>query len=156
MLRVRKNNKAVRYILNHLRLEDRQELIAKYSRRKYKRKAFAELKKATFDIGIDEETNKPCIMGGCNIIDKNNPDIGVVWLLSTDLIYKNGFSLLKIIKKEFEIIDKKFFITCNYIYKSNKFAKTWAERLGYKFITTKDCQDGFEYFYRINKLKGLS
>ena len=156
MLRVRKNNKAVRYILNHLRLEDKQELIAKYGRRKYKKKAFADIKKFNFDIGIDKTTLKPFIMGGCNVVDKNNSDIGIVWLLSTNLVYKNGISLLKVIKKEFEIIDKKYFITCNYIYEKNFTAKKWLERLGYKFVTTKECQTGFEYFYRINKLKGLS
>ena len=156
MLRQNKTNKAVRYILDNLRFEDKQELIAKYGKRKYKKKAFADIKKFNFDIGIDEITHRPFIMGGCNTADKNNPDIGIVWLLSTNLVYNNGFSLLKIIKKEFEIIDKKYFITCNQIYAKNFTAKKWLEKLGYKFVTTKECQTGFEYFYRINKLKGLS
>ena len=77
MLRQNKTNKAVRYILDNLRFEDKQELIAKYSKRKYKKKAFADIKKFNFDIGIDEITHRPFIMGGCNTADKNNPDIGI-------------------------------------------------------------------------------
>ena len=40
-------------------------------------------------------------MHGCSIVDKNNSDIIVVWLLSTDLIYKNGLLLFKNYQKQY-------------------------------------------------------
>lgn len=74
-------------------------------------------------MGKTKEKDIPVLICGAWNIDKNNPAIAIVWMLSTSEIEKHQISFLKELKKEIAYYDEKFAITFNHIYKSNILAK---------------------------------
>lgn len=139
------------YILENLREEDRFELFLQYGKN-WKKKAFSRLKRSKMII-LKEENGVPFAMGGIEGID----DIACVWLLTTQNVEHYKIKLLKKIKKELELNSSKYRIYFNYICKTNKQAKKWLSKLGFRFdnphpqnITVKK---GFEFFYRLNYRK---
>ena len=139
------------YILENLREEDRFELFLQYGKN-WKKKAFSRLKRSKMII-LKEENGVPFAMGGIEGID----DIACVWLLTTQNVEHYKIKLLKKIKKELELNSSKYRIYFNYICKTNRQAKKWLSKLGFRFdnphpqnITVKK---GFEFFYRLNYRK---
>lgn len=157
MNRFSKNTDDIKYILDNLRKADRIEIRKLYGKT-YKQKAFNILNNADFDILIGK-SDKPVVMGGVWVTDKKAPSVACVWLLCTDEIKNNGVSLIREIKKELRVIDDKYWLTYNILHKSNKDAKKWLVRLGFKFdlpaLKGVDIPKGFEFFYRIRDFKGM-
>lgn len=157
MNRYNKNPDDVKYIIDNLRKADRVELRKLYGK-DYKQKAYAVLNNADFDILIGKSDN-PIVMGGAWVTDKTTPSVACVWLLCTDEIKKHSVSLIREIKKELNSIDSKYWLTYNILHKSNKNAKKWLSRLGFKFdlpfLEGVEVPKGFEFFYRIREFKGM-
>lgn len=154
MLRLHKTNKAVRYIINHLRKEDKEELKNKYGK-KYKKSVFKELSQFEFDLLVEKKTNRPFLMGGIINVDKEHEDTAMVWLLGTDLCKKYQFDLVKLFLKELQEAEKKYFYFYNYIYKSQYKIKNFLTKQGFVFLPLKNVR-GWELFLKIKKMKGLS
>lgn len=161
MNRVKKNEKDVKYILDNLREVDRIECIDSKGEN-YKEVIYEEIMKTDFDCLIGEDDENAVVMGGVWATDPNIPDVGCVWLLSTDEVEKHQVSLLRHLKKEFARYDERYSIVCNYIHNSNMQAKRWLEWIGFKFdnIIGIPKKENFTFFYRINpritKMKGLN
>ena len=169
MYRAEKNLRDFKYILNRLRKEDKEEIKAVFGKH-WKKKSIENLIHTDFQIllGKTKNGNIPVLMGGAWAVDKNNPAVATVWMLSTPEIEKHQNSFLKELKKEIKYYDEKFAITFNHIYKSNTLAKRWLKWVGYRFpneekrLTHLDkaflsvkVPDGFEIFYRERPVKGL-
>ena len=169
MYRAKKNLKDFKYILNRLRSEDKEEVKAVFGK-SWKRKTIENLMHTDFQIllGKTKNENIPVLMGGAWAVDKNNPSIATVLMLSTPEIKKHQVSFLRELKKEILYYDEKFAITFNHIYKANTLAKRWLKWAGYRFpndekkLTHLDkvflsvkVPDGFEIFYRERPVKGL-
>lgn len=169
MYRAEKNLRDIKYILNRLRKEDKEEVKAVFGKH-WKKKSIENLIHTDFQIllGKIKNGNIPVLMGGAWAVDKNNPAVAIVWMLSTPEIEKHQISFLRELKKEMKYYDEKFAITFNHIYKSNTLAKRWLKWVGYRFpneekrLTHLDkaflsvkVPDGFEIFYRERPVKGL-
>lgn len=169
MYRAKFNLNDIKYILDNLRKEDKIEV--KEARGRYWKKEILEsLKNTNYPVllGKTKEKDIPVLICGAWNIDKNNPAIAIVWMLSTSEIEKHQISFLKELKKEIAYYDEKFAITFNHIYKSNILAKKWLKWVGYRFpneekkLTHLDraflsinVPEGFEVFYRERPVKGL-
>ena len=155
MYRARKNEKDVKYILDNLRKEDKDELLAIYGNN-YKQKVMDNIMKTEFYVLLGKTKDKdiPVVMGGIWEVIPNNPHIGGAWLLSTDKVKNHKMTLLRELRKEVEAADEKFILTYNLIYEENKEAKKWLKWLGYRFDKPKPegmvIPEGFEFFYRVN------
>lgn len=145
-------HKDILYILNNLRKEDEFELSLQYGR-DWKRKTLKKLKTAHVII-LKDENQMPFAMGGI----EGRKEVACVWLLATKCVEYNKFKLLKEIKRQLDLNSQKFNIYFNYICESNKFAKAWLSKLGFRFDNPKprnlEVREGFEFFYRLNKRKG--
>ena len=144
-------HKDILYILNNLREEDAIELIFQYGK-KWKHKTFNKLKTAQV-IVLKDKNQVPFAMGGI----EGKDDVACVWLLSTKLVEKNKYKLLKEIKRQLALNSSKYIIYFNFICKSNKLAKNWLLKFGFKFDNPKPknlkVKTGFEFFYIVNKGK---
>ena len=144
--------KDILYILENLREEDRFELFLQYGNN-WKKKAFLRLKKSKMII-LKEDNGFPFAMGGIEGID----DIACVWLLTTQKVEHYKTKLLKEIKKELDLNSSKYQVYFNYICTSNKQAKKWLSKLGFRFDNPHpkniNVKNGFEFFYRLNIRKG--
>lgn len=153
MLRRRKNEKDVLYILNHLRDEDLEEVKAVHGPF-WKEKVFDSIMKTDFDVllGVSRDKRIPVCMGGVWHLDKDPQGVGVVWLLSTPEVKNHKICLLRELKKEFKRYDKEFKILYNFIYFKNELAKNWLSWVGFCFDKPRpkgmDLPEGFEFFYR--------
>lgn len=169
MYRAQKNIKDFKYILNHLRKEDKEEVKAIFGKH-WKRETIKNLMHTDFQIllGKTKKGNIPVLMGGAWAVDKDKPSIATVWMLSTPEIEKHQVAFLRELRKEVANYDKSFAITYNHIYKSNILAKKWLKWAGYRFpneekvLTPLDrfflsieIPEGFEIFYRERQVKGL-
>ena len=81
-----------------------------------------------------------------------NEDIINLYDLSQDIAEQ--------LKKEFKKYDKTFWYLYNFIYSKNEFSKQWLKWIGFKFDNPKpagmNIPDGFEFFYRVKEIKGLT
>lgn len=159
-----------KYILNHLRNEDKKEVKMVYGKH-WKKNCFKNLLNKDYDILLakTKQGNIPVLMAGAWNVDKNNPSVAIVWMLSTPDIEKHQICFLREFKKELEKYDERFSITFNYLSKTNKLAKAWLKWGGYRFpaevkknktfldkyFLNAPVQDGFEVFYRERPIKGL-
>lgn len=156
------------YILDNLREEDKIEAIQAKGEN-FKEVIIDEIVSGDQEVVVarTKENNTPVLMGGCWPI-KENPAIGIVWLLSTPEIKKHQVCFLREIRKDFERYDKQFGLTFNYLYNKNFLAKRWLKWLGYRFpseiekknfldkgMLNTDIPKDFEIFYRERKIKGL-
>lgn len=169
MYRVKKKNiKDIKYILNHLRKEDRIECKAVLGKN-WKKENLNNIKKVLGStlIAKTKNGNTPVLMCGACALN-NRPDIAIVWMLSTPEIEKHQISFLREMKKEIQLYDEKYAITFNNIYKTNYLAKKWLKWAGFRFpeeekvLTPMDkiflsveVPEGFEIFYRERPVKGL-
>lgn len=160
LYRKEKNEADVKYILDHLRQEDLEEVIATHGE-DYKEKVFDQIMKTDFDIlmGINVEGDIPVCMGGAWHLESDEDGVGVVWMLCTEDIVNHKICLLRELKKEFKKYDEKFWFLYNFIYKKNEFAKNWLKWIGFRFDMTRpiglNIPEDFELFYRIREKKGL-
>ena len=145
------------FILENLREEDKQELIALYGDNWFYR-TLQDLKYRKFYIlyGYDYELNVvPIAMGGFCECFESDKSVVCCWLLSSVYIYKNKILFFKSLKEQMKDAENKYKIMYNFIHKTNFSAKKWLKNLGFKFdnpnpknITVKD---GFEFFYKLCK-----
>ena len=116
-----------------------------------------------FDVlmGINSEGDVPVCMGGACHLEKDEPGVGVVWLLCTDDISNHPIVLLRELKKEFKKYDEQFWFLYNFMLAEDKQAKGWLKWMGFDFSMPRPknlepvMPKGFEFFYRIRKPKGL-
>ncbi|MCX4275887.1 MAG: hypothetical protein OSJ27_08955 [Candidatus Gastranaerophilales bacterium] len=157
MIRYPKNLKDIRYILNHLRSEDKSELKALF-KRNWKKKTLKLIKKSSTYAVIGKNKNGiPIVMGGYSALPQNK-NVAGVWFLTTNEVKNHKLSMLLELKKEFEFYDTKFGLTYNILYKSNMASKKWLKWLGFRFenfFKIKNIPNGFEFFYRLKNTKGL-
>ncbi len=153
--------KTCEFILSNLREEDEKEIIAVWGSNWKQRLLFSLSKtKVLFAFGKNSKgENVPIAMGGFYEPFIENPEIACVWLLSTKDVYLNKISIMKEIRKQILIAEKKYSLMYNYIYKSNKLAKKWLKKLGFCFNNPKPkeltVRKGFEFFYKVTNGKDL-
>lgn len=156
LLRCSKNMKDVRFIIEHLRNEDKAELKALF-KRNWKKKVLKIIKKTnTYTVIGKDKNNIPIVMGGYSALSQNK-NVAGVWFLVTDEVKNHKLAMLYELKKEFEYYDTKFGLTYNILYKSNKASKKWLKWLGFRFksILKIKIPKDFELFYRLKNTKGL-
>lgn len=155
MLKKDKNLKDINFILDNLRQEDYQEIVAVWGENW--RETFIKNTINT-DFVILVKNNTPIAMGGFTCIDKNYPEIACVWLICSKYVKNNKKLLFSVIKNLLKNKSSKFKIMYNHIYKSNFSAKKWLKRLGFKFDNPHpdklDRGENFEFFYKLNTMKG--
>lgn len=156
MLKTDKNIEDVKFILNNLRKEDKQELEILWGNDWYN-KALDNIKKTSFLVLIGKDNYKkdvPIAMGGFEELFEKNEKIACVWLLSTDLIKNNKKLFFKTLANQLLMASRKYQIMYNYIYKSNFGAKEWLEKFGFRFNNPHPenivIPEQFEFFYKIN------
>lgn len=152
----KKNIKDIVYVLKNLRQDDKEE-VEKQLGKNYIQTCLKNIMNShgRFIIGYAKEDNIPVCIGGCNSIEN---ELGIVWLLCTEEICKHKNCILKNIKREIELYQKKHFILSNTIYCKNKLAKIWLKKLGFKFDNPFGIKtpEGFELFYKKKELRGLN
>ncbi len=157
MYRKEKNEKDVRYILEHLREEDKHEAIIQKGEN-YVEECLKDImgNSEYFVLGCKKSDDTPVCMGGC--ARTNEQGIGIVWLLTTPEIVNHQKCLLRNLKKDIESFDEKFWMTFNFLYKENKLAKRWLSKFGYVFDRPSgmNIPEDFELFYRKRETRGLN
>lgn len=162
MYRKRKTEKDVLYILDHLREFDKKEVQAVHGD-EWREKVFEQVMQTDFDVlmGINSEGDVPVCMGGACHLEKDEPGVGVVWLLCTDDISNHPIVLLRELKKEFKKYDEQYWFLYNFMLSEDEQAKGWLKWMGFDFSMPHPANlksvmpKGFEFFYRIRKPKGL-
>ncbi len=148
----------IKYILDNLRAEDREELEAAHGK-SWNPIVFEKIIDCEdVNIGISEKTKNPVLMWGvvpeelparCLCSDffdgRKKEYIGCIWLLSTNEIEQNYICFLKNAKKQMQIYEKEYKILCNQVHKANKGAINWLKWLGLKF---KPYTEDFMFFYK--------
>ena len=159
MLKKMKDKLILYYILNHLREEDKKELMKLYSGNWYE-KTIESLENQEFLVlyGVDDKKNNvPIAIGGVDPIFNKSERIACVWLLSTIWVRLNKKLFLNTLKTQSLLAEKEFDILFNFIYESNCGAKKWIKKLGFKFDNPKpkgfSMEDGFEFFYKSKERK---
>lgn len=158
MYRKEKNEKDVRYILEHLRDEDRHEAIFQKGEN-YIEECLKDImgNDDYFVLGCKKSDDTPVCMGGCARTTEEG--VGAVWLLSTPEIIDYQMCLLRNIKVELEKIDEDFWMTFNILFKENQLAKKWLTKFGFNFNNPHpvglNIPNDFEFFYRTRKVRGL-
>ena len=145
------------FVLEHLRNEDKEELIALYGY-DWKIKILNDLenKKVLVLYGKDNYSNIiPIAIGGFNECFNNDKSIACAWLLSSSYIQINKSIFLKEFKNQLLFAEEKYEIMFNFIHRTNFTAKNWLVKFGFKFDNPNPkgipVQDGFEFFYKVNK-----
>lgn len=155
MIKETNNISDIQYILDNLRKEDEEELIAQLGLN-WKEKMLNYSAGKIFKIlyGVDNVGKRvPIAIGGFTELSEKDPTIACVWLLSTNAVLKNKRLFFQEIKKQLIEAEKKYTILYNYIYKSNYTAKSWLKNLGFKFDKAKPVylpvKKDFEFFYKL-------
>ena len=145
------------FVFEHLRNEDKEELIALYGN-DWKIKTLNDLENKTFLVLYGKDNNSniiPIAIGGFTECFKNDKSIACAWLLSSSYIQKNKTIFLREFKKQLMLAEKKYEIMFNFIHKTNLSAKNWLVKFGFKFDNPNPknipVKDGFEFFYKVNK-----
>lgn len=158
MYRKYKNEKDVRYILEHLREEDKHEALIQKGEN-YIEECLNDIMNNDdyFVLGCSKKDDTPICMGGC--VRTQEEGVGVVWLLSTPEIVNHQICLLRNIKSDIENFDKEFWMTFNMLYSENKLAKKWLQKFNFNFDNPNpvglNIPKDFEFFYRTRKIRGL-
>ena len=159
----------IKYILDNLREEDKLEAIENKGDN-FKEAIIDEIQKNKNQkilIGKTKKDDIPVLMYGCWQL-KENPAVGIIWMLSTPEIEKHQKCFLREMKKELKKIDEKFGLTLNQLYKENYIAKNWLKWVGFRFPAEEKIKtfldkeflkanvpENFEIFYRERNVKGL-
>lgn len=154
MIKSIKNKKEIMFILDNLRREDRQELIALWGKN-WKSFALTSIEDkgglVLYGKNYSDEL-VPIAIGGFYDLSNKEASIACVWLLSSVFIYNNRHYFMKTLRDEILKASKKYDILYNYIYKTNHEAKLWLQKLGFCFKNPNPIlinpQDGFEFFYK--------
>ena len=150
----------IHYVLNHLREEDKQELIALYSDKWYEStiESFFDKQFLTLYGYDDNKQEVPIAIGGIDTVFDKSQRIACVWLLSTIWVQKNKKKFFSTLKNQVLLAEKDFDILFNFIYESNCSAKKWAKKLGFDFYNPKptnfSIEDGFDFFYKSKERNG--
>jgi hypothetical protein len=157
MLNEKSKKTEILYILNNLRKEDRLELYSLFGKN-WKEETINNLKNKKVNIlyGYDKVGDKkPIAMGGFDVVGGIDSRIACVWLLSTPFVSKNQFLFFKELKHQFRKAETRYDIMYNFIYKSNKTAKSWLGHFGFKFDNPKGIffKENFEFFYKVIERK---
>lgn len=151
-----KDEAAIRYILEHLREEDKHEATVQCGEN-YIEKIVQDIKASRdfFIIGVSKADDTPVCMGGCEHTEADG--IGVVWLLATPEIVNHQICLLKHIKKFLHDFDEDYWMLFNTLYKENELAKRWLSKFGFRFNNPCGLKipKDFEFFYRVRKVRRL-
>lgn len=154
MKRKNKTKKDVLYILNNLRNEDKNELLALWGEN-WLELSYNNIINTSFQTLIGKNDKTPVAMGGVWAINNEAPNSACVWLLCTREVKKYIKSVLGEIKKEILSADLKYDFLYNIIFTENKAAKRWLKNLGFKFDNPKPkgliIPKDFEFFYRMRK-----
>lgn len=157
MLKTADNQTDILFVLNNLRNEDLEEILALYGHN-WLNKMLASLQDKKFYIlyGFSPyKTLIPIAMGGFWELFDDDKSIAAVWLLTTKFININKSLFWREVSSQIYEKSKKYKIMFNYIYKSNNEAKKWLKKLGFKFDNphpeNMKLKDGFEFFYKNRK-----
>lgn len=151
MYRTNKNSEDVKYILDNLREEDLEELLALWGA-SWREETLRNIMDTDFEVllGKTKKGKKPVVMGGVWEVSEG---IGCAWLLSTPEVKNHRHCLLRELKRDVEKSKKKFKLIYNFIYKRNFEAKKWLRWLGFRFDNPHpkgvNVPEGFEYFYLV-------
>jgi len=77
--------------------------------------------------------DQPLAMYG--IVEDQNPSIGCIWLLGSDLIYEHRVAFLRISRPWIERFQSQYPILYNYIDARNTVHIRWLQWLGFSFIS---------------------
>lgn len=157
MIRTDKSIKDVNFILDNLREEDFEELIALWGNN-WKENVLNNISKIDFItlMGKNDEGNfVPIAFGGIVPLFNDNPQIACAWLLCSRYIKFNKKYLLHNIKEQLKSAKNRYQILYNFIYKSNFESKKWLKKFGFNFDNPNPkglkVPKNFEFFYMINK-----
>lgn len=157
MIKEYKNESEIIFILENLREDDKQELIALYGEN-WLTETLNDLKYRNFYVlyGYDYDFKLvPIAIGGFCECFENDKTIACCWLLSSFYIQKNRILFFKSVKRQIKDAEKKYKILYNFIHKTNFSAKKWLKKFGFKFDNPKpnniEIKDGFEFFYKLCK-----
>lgn len=159
----------IKYILDNLREEDKLEAIENKGEN-FKEVIIDEIQKNKNQkilVGKTKKDDIPVLMYGCWEL-KENPAVGIIWMLSTPEIEKHQKCFLREMKKELKKVDEKYGLTLNQLYKENYIAKNWLKWVGFRFPAEEKIKtfldkeflkanvpENFEIFYRERNVKGL-
>ncbi len=157
MIKLNPDNSDINYILNHLRVEDIEELRALWQK-DWLNKVSDNLKNKNILVVYGKDENNKCVpiaMGGFHELFEKHSNIACVWLLSTIHIKNNKTLFIKELKNQINKASEKYELMYNYIYKSNKGAKGWLYKLGFNFGCPNpqklNIEKDFEFFYKLKK-----
>lgn len=156
MYRKEKNEKDVRYILEHLREEDRHEAIIQKGEN-YIEECLKDIMNNDnyFVLGCKKSDDTPVCMGGC--AKTSEEGIGIVWLLSTPEVVNYQMCLLRNLKKDIRLLNQEYWMLFNMLYSENELAKKWLTKFGFVFDNpfSLNLPKNFEFFYKVRKTRGL-
>lgn len=145
------------FVLDNLRKEDKEELQALYGDNWYS-STLVDIKDKEVLVlygNVEKKNNVPIAIGGFSTLFEESTEIACVWMLASKYIRKNGVLFLKELKNQIEIAEKKYKIMYNFIYKSNKSAKKWLKKVGFKFDNPNPermkVRTNFEFFYKVTE-----
>lgn len=143
MYHKRKNNKDLKYILQNLREQDKNEVKLIYGENWFDKvwKDFKNLKTAR--IGYKND-NTPVVVFG---VLPNGP-VGIIGMLSTSDIEKEQKSFLVLGKKWVKSQGKKYKALENKVYSSNVKAIKWLKWMGFTVEKNLGLGDKFLKFYK--------
>lgn len=145
----------IKYVLNNLRVEDKEEVYFLLGDDWYNQIIFDLADKQVQVIyGYDDNKNKvPIAIGGFDTVFPEIPEMACVWLLSTSLILKNKRIFFNELRIRFSIAEQKYKIMYNYIYSLNFSAKAWLKKFGFCFDNPYpmglEMKENFEFFYKL-------
>lgn len=152
MVKVTKNKKYFKYILDNLRQQDLEEVQAIW-KNNWREEVLKSIQGKKTLVLFSK--NLPIAMGGFVPVKDKNIEMAVVWLLCSRFVYFNKSLLFKALQKEIQKAEAKYSLMFNYIYKSNFEAKKWLKRFGFKFDNPKPVglkvKDNFEFFYKVKE-----
>lgn len=158
MYRKEKNIEDIRYILEHLREEDKHEALIQKGEN-YVEECINDIMNSDsyFVLGCKKSDDTPVCMGGC--ANTSEQGVGIVWLLCTPEIVNHQMCLLKNLKKDILLLSEDYWFMFNMLYSENELAKKWLKKFGFNFDTPHpeglNVPKDFEFFYRIRKARGL-
>lgn len=151
MIKKQKSRRKAKYILNHLREADRQEMLEAYGDKWFQR-VLNSLMKVNFVVGVSKRTGKPFVIFGDKADENNN---GVIFLLSTKEIENRKFALIRASRQELAQIESKYDMIYNLIHDRNYKMHHLLKALGFRVMKYIQVKKNFKFFYKRNFLKGV-